>query len=79
MNLILAQAKGQSDQQVAFYRDHLKNLVSAWRNHMNRFDQAVLIQNAVKTLMEGDNTKEDLAYQVMVAVDMMARSGKEIR
>lgn len=73
MNLIIAKARADSDQQIAFYFEHLKNLVSAWRKHMHNYDRDALIQNSVKTLMEGENTREDLCYQVMTAVDMMAR------
>lgn len=70
---ILAQKRALSDQQIAFYTDHLQGLVSAWRKHMSSYDRDQLIQLSVKSLMEGDNSREDLAYQVMVAVDMMAR------
>ena len=74
MELIVAQAKNDSDKQIAFYRDHLLANVAAWRNHIGRYDRDALIQNCVKALMEGDNTREDLCYKVTVAIDMMARS-----
>jgi sulfur transfer complex TusBCD TusB component (DsrH family) len=73
MEQLIASARSASDQQVATYREHLRGLVRAWRKHMHSYDQATLIQNSVKSLMEGDNTREDLCYQVMVLVDMMAR------
>jgi hypothetical protein len=70
----LAAARALSDQQVAAYTEHLKGLVSAWRKHMAKYDRDALIQNSVKALMEDPtNTREALCYQVIVAVDMMAR------
>lgn len=74
MEAILASARNASDQQIAFYQEHLRGLVAAWRNNIAKFDRDQLIQLSVKSLMEGDNSREDLCYQVMVAVDMMARA-----
>lgn len=74
MDEIIARTRAQSDQQIAFYTEHLRANVSAWRNHINTYDRDALIQNCVKTLMESDNTCEDLCYKVTVAIDMMARS-----
>jgi hypothetical protein len=73
MDEILATAKQASNEQIAFYTEHLKANVSAWRNHIATYDRDGLIQNCVKTLMESDNTREDLCYKVTVAIDMMAR------
>ena len=72
MDLILAQAKSESDKQIAFYAEHLKANVAAWRKHVGRYDRDGLIQNTVKALMESDNTREDLCYKVTVAIHMMA-------
>jgi hypothetical protein len=73
IDLILAKARGASDQQVAFWTEHMIELVAAWKNHYTRFDRDALLQLSVKSLMEGDNTREDLCYQVMVAIDFIAR------
>jgi hypothetical protein len=73
MDEIIARAKAASNEQIAFYTEHLKANVSAWRNHIAHYDRDALIQNCVKTLMESDNTREDLCYKVTVAIDMMAR------
>lgn len=73
MNLIIAKARRDSDQQVAFYREHLQALVAAWRQNLTKYDRNQLIQLSVKSLMEGDNSREDLCYQTMIAVDMLAR------
>ena len=63
MDEIIARTRAQSDQQIAFYTEHLKANVSAWRNHISTYDRDGLIQNCVKTL----------CYKVTVAIDMMAR------
>lgn len=73
MDMIIANAKMASDDQIAWYRDHLEANVSAYRQHMKKFDRDQLIQLSVKSLMESDNSRENLCYKVTVAIDMMAR------
>lgn len=74
MDLVIAKLRGQSDQQIAFYQEHLKGLVAAVKQNLGKYDRDQLIQLTVKALMEGDNSREDLCYQIVVAVDMMARA-----
>lgn len=73
MELVAARAAGDIPRQAAFYREHLRDLISAWRMHMTMYPRDELIRNAVQALDTGDNTREMLCWQVMVAVDMMAR------
>lgn len=70
---MLASAKAASDQNVAFYTDHLNALVDAYRKHMKKYDRDSLLNLMVKALVESDNPREALAYQVIVAVDKLAR------
>ena len=74
MDLLRAKANADADQLVAFWKDHLHQLVSAYRANMGKYDRNTLLMNSIKALMEGDNDREALCSQVMVAVDMMARS-----
>lgn len=73
MDLILANAKKDSDDQIAWYIDHLEANVSAYRQSIKNFDRDQLIQLSVKSLMESDNSRENLCYKVTVAIDMLAR------
>lgn len=73
MDGIIASTRAKSDQQIAFYTEHLKANVSAWRNHIKNYDRDALIQGCVKTLMESDNTREDLCYKTTIAIDLLAR------
>lgn len=70
---MLASAKAASDQNIAFYSDHIDRLVAAYRNHIKTFDRDNLLNLMVKALMESDNPREALCYQVIVAVDKLAR------
>lgn len=70
---MLAAAKAASDQNIAFYTDHLNGLVSAYRQHMKKYDRDALLNLMVKALVESDNPREALCYQVIVAVDKLAR------
>ena len=70
---LLATAKAASDQNLAFYRDHLRSLVSAYRQHNDKIDRDALLNLMVKALIESDNTREALCYQVIVAVDALAK------
>lgn len=71
---LVASIKAASDQNVAFYTDHLAQLTSAYRANMAKHDRDGLLNNMVKALMESDNSREDLCYQVVVAVDKLARA-----
>lgn len=73
---MLASAKAASDQNVAFYTDHLNGLVDAYRKHMKKYDRDNLLNLMVRALMESDNTREALCYQVICAVDGLARNGR---
>lgn len=73
---MLAAAKAASDQNIAFYTDHLNGLVSAYRQHMKKYDRDALLNLMVRALMESDNTREALCYQVICAVDGLARNGR---
>jgi predicted YcjX-like family ATPase len=73
LDRLLAAARAASDQNVAFYTQHVTELVKAFKKHLSRYDRDVLLNNSVKALMESDNDREALAYQVVVAVDMLAR------
>ena len=73
---MLATAKAASDQNIAFYTDHLNGLVSAYRQHMKKYDRDALLNLMVRALMESDNTREALCYQVICAVDGLARNGR---
>lgn len=70
---LLANSKAMSDQNVAFYREHLKILVKAYRSHRAKYDRDALLNLMVKALVESDNSREDLAYQVIVAVDELSK------
>lgn len=74
MELLAARAAGDVPAQAAFYREHLRDLISAWRMHMSLHDRDELLRTAVQALDTGDNTREMLCWQVMCAVDMMARA-----
>jgi hypothetical protein len=74
MELVAARAEGNLVKEVAFWQDHLKDLISAYRMHMRLYDRDELLRTSVQALDTGDNTREMLAWQVMVMVDMMARA-----
>lgn len=69
---MLAAAKAASDQNIAFYTDHLNGLVSAYRQHMKKYDRDALLNLMVKALVESDNPREALCYQLICAVDRLA-------
>jgi len=73
MDLIIANAREEADSVIAYWTAHLENLTSAYAKYKDRIPRDNLIYNTVKTLMESDNDREALCYQVMIAVDMMAR------
>lgn len=70
---LVASAKAASDQNLAFYTDHLAGVVASYRANIGKHDRDALLNLMVKALMESDNTREALCYQVVVAVDRLAR------
>jgi hypothetical protein len=70
----LVALRAASDQTVAAYTEHLKGVVGAYRKHLDSHDRDILLNNMVKALMtDATNTREALCYQVVVAVDLLAR------
>ncbi len=70
---LIASRRSASDQNFEFYTEKLKGIVNAYRLHMNRQDRDVLLNLMVKALMDGDNTREDLCYMLITAIDREAR------
>jgi hypothetical protein len=62
-----------SDQQMGFYREHLKGVLEAYRKEAPKYDHDAFMQLMVKGLMESDNTREHLCYQLAVAIEALAR------
>ena len=61
-----------STEQFAFYRDHLEGLVSVYKKNKGKYDKHQLLQMMVKSLVESDNSREDLCYQVVTAVHLLS-------
>lgn len=74
MDLILAKARADVDQVTVFWNEHLDRLIAAYRSQIPKYDRNLLLMNTVKSLMESDNDREALCYQVMCLVDREARA-----
>lgn len=72
MDQMITDLRKASNQNMAFYREHLRGLVEAYRKNKDRYDRDALLNLMVKTLMQSDNTREALCYQVVAAVDILA-------
>jgi len=70
---MLTAARAASDQTFAFWRDHQNNLVKAYKSHLPHHDRDALLNNMVRALMESDNDRQALCFQVITAVDTLAR------
>lgn len=68
---IVASLKSASDQNLAFYREHLTQLVLAYRKNKAKYDRDALLNLMVKAMMESDNSREDLCSQLVVAIDRL--------
>lgn len=73
MKLILAKKRSDKDQVIAFWNDHLDALIAAYRINLIKYDPDALLMLSVKSLMESDNDREALCYQLMIMVDRLAR------
>lgn len=77
IDAMMAAFSAANDQNMAFYTEHLDELVATYRAHLAigrmRYDRDALLNNMIKALMESDNTREALCYQVVIAVDRLAR------
>lgn len=71
---MLSGLRAASDQNVAFYREHLTKLAAAYSAHRKRYDRDGLLNSMVKAMMESDNDREALCYQVVVALDMLTEA-----
>lgn len=65
--------RGMSDQDFAFYADKLQGITNAYRSNMRHFDKDRLLNMMVKTMVESPNTREDLCYLLVTAIDREAR------
>jgi Fe-S cluster biosynthesis and repair protein YggX len=70
---MLAAARAASDQNFAFWREHVTRLVGAYKEHMAGHDRDALLNNMVKALYESDNDRAALCYQVITLIDQEAR------
>lgn len=71
----LAQAKALNNQVFAQFSEHLKGLISAYRQNLGKFDREDLLVRCIKSLIEDDtNDREALCIQVFLLVDKIARA-----
>jgi hypothetical protein len=62
-----------ADQDVAFYTQKLKGIVSAYRGQLSAYDRETLLANMSKAFLTTGNTETDLSNMLVIAVDILAR------
>ena len=72
---LIATKRSQSDQNFAFYEDKMRGIINACRPYLSgrKYDRDATLNQLVKTMVESPNTREDLCYMLIVAIDKFAR------